>query len=340
MRIAKRKEAAGAFYATGLCALTMRLARRPLLLVLNYHRIGNPAGNDFDDGVFSAAPDLFRAQVAFLSRHFRILSMAELMDYEGNGFDFDEPCAMITFDDGYRDNYELACPILCEMGVPATFFVPTGYVSEPRLSWWDRIAYVVKQTRQSKLVLQQPGPLTIDFSKLSRGDAVKILLRLFKAKQMDTEKFFAHLEDRAAVSVNTAALAKELFMTWDHVASMSKAGMDIGSHTHNHEILAHHNSEEQHRQMIVSRDMLQDKLGREIVALSYPVGKKDLHFTAETKRMAEEVGYRVAFSFYGGVNRPKSVDAYDIHRVGVDLDDTYAMYCVDVVLNSAFGRSF
>ena len=53
---------------------------------------------------------------------------------------------LITFDDGYRDNFDLAVPILRERGIPATFFLPTAFLDSPRLPWWDHVAYVIKQT--------------------------------------------------------------------------------------------------------------------------------------------------------------------------------------------------
>ena len=61
-----------------------------------------------------------------------------------SGSPWSEPAALITFDDGYRDNFEVAAPILRERNVPATFFLPTAFLEAPRLPWWDQVAYAIK----------------------------------------------------------------------------------------------------------------------------------------------------------------------------------------------------
>ena len=76
----------------------------------------------------------------------RMITLNELIDQVEGGLPWCEPVMLLTFDDGYRDNFDLAAPILRDRNVPATFFVPSGFLESPRLPWWDHIAYVIKQT--------------------------------------------------------------------------------------------------------------------------------------------------------------------------------------------------
>src|SRR5579885_1534693 len=97
----------------GILNLLERLGgARPGLFVLTYHRIAEPGADPFYDPVISATPDSFRAQVDGLARRMRILRLAEAIEWIASGPPWREPAALITFDDGYRDNFEVAAPIL------------------------------------------------------------------------------------------------------------------------------------------------------------------------------------------------------------------------------------
>ena len=83
------------------------------------------------------------------------------------------PSVLITFDDGYADNFEIGFPILQELGIPAVFFIPTDLIQSPRLTWWDHIAYAIKNTQKTTLTLDYPVRLSIDLQsrKLSTSSA-------------------------------------------------------------------------------------------------------------------------------------------------------------------------
>ena len=87
-------------------------AWRPGLVVLTYHRIAEPGAEPFYDPVISATPESFRAQIEWLRSHARILTLDELVTWVDTGSSRREPVAVVTFDDGYRDNFDVAVPIL------------------------------------------------------------------------------------------------------------------------------------------------------------------------------------------------------------------------------------
>src|SRR5262249_11795313 len=122
------------FRRTGLLRALESVRRERRLFVLNYHRIGEMAGNQLDDATFSATAERFREQVGYVKRWFAVPAADEVLDSLERG-SFSNPTVLITFDDGYRDNYELAFPILRELDVPACFFVVTGLLDVPTLPW-------------------------------------------------------------------------------------------------------------------------------------------------------------------------------------------------------------
>jgi len=92
--------------------------------------------------------------------------------------------------------------------------------------------------------------------------------------------------------------------------------MAIGSHTHSHHVLSQLEPERQFEELSSSRAILKQQLGAAPEAIAYPVGGKS-SFTEETQNAAFKAGYRAAFSFYGGVNSPGKISAFDVKRIGI-----------------------
>ena len=167
----KREYLARALGQLGVIGLLERAmgARRPALIVLTYHRIGETGSDQFYDPVISASPHAFRVQMKWLHDRIHILTLEELDARVQNGGPWKEPTAFVTFDDGYRDNFDTAVPILREFKVPATFFIPTEFFESAKLPWWDYVAFVIKKTekRQLNLKRRQRGddqPISIDLN--------------------------------------------------------------------------------------------------------------------------------------------------------------------------------
>jgi peptidoglycan/xylan/chitin deacetylase (PgdA/CDA1 family) len=339
MPISKRDRLAGLLSAGGLLRILDLVARRPCLLVVNYHRIGSCEQNRFDDGVFSATADAFREQVRYLRANFEIFGQDELLKAASDGFRLKRAAVAISFDDGYRDNHEIAFPILRELGVPAFFFIPTEYVDRPRLPWWDRIAFILKTTSVARLRLDDPHPLELDLRQTETEAAILQFLKFFKtAGRYDEETFFGRLEERAEVAVDPSALGQELFMSWDQIQQLRAAGMGIGSHTHSHRILAYLPKDEQQDELSKSKARLESVLGESVETIAYPVGSTQA-FTELTKSLARDVGYRAGFSHYGGINRPGRTDCYDIQRNPVDESETFPLFRARAVLHNLTGKS-
>src|ERR1700677_4995962 len=144
--------------ATGATWLLERIPNRPVLMILNYHRIGDPNATEYDPGLFSCTSEEFDWQIAYLKHRFRMTTLDEVLDLVAGGLRLTEPRVLITFDDGYIDNYQLAYPVLRRHGVQGVFFVPTAFAGTGRIPWWDAVAYIVNRSRQSRSRLEYPQP--------------------------------------------------------------------------------------------------------------------------------------------------------------------------------------
>jgi len=345
----KRELLARTFGRLGLLGLLERAtaATRPGLVVLTYHRIAEPGADPFYAPVISATPESFRAQIDWLRRHVRVLALPELLAMRESGSPWREPAALIAFDDGYRDNFDVAVPILLERNVPATFFLPTAFLESPRLPWWDEVAYAIERTRARRLVLERglaatAPPLAIDLEASSRSAAVTTIVRAFLDGTIPDERWFLdQLSARAEVAINGDSLARALFTDWDQVRRLAGADglLTIGSHGHTHHRLAGLDDDSQRFELTESKRILESRLDREIAAVAYPYGWPGT-YTERTKALAAEAGYRLAFGSHEGVNRPGSLDLYDVRRLGVGFGDTPALLRARAALHAAFGGSF
>jgi peptidoglycan/xylan/chitin deacetylase (PgdA/CDA1 family) len=345
----KREFLARAFGRLGVLGLLEQtIARwRPGLVVLTYHRIAEPGANLFYDPVISATPESFRAQVEWLHNRVRLLALNELIDQVESGSPWREPAMLLTFDDGYRDNFDLAAPILGERKVPATFFVPTAFFDSPKLPWWDHVACVIKQTHVRRLIVERhskgdPSPVEIDLQTTSRSAAILKIIRSFLDETITDERWFLdQLAERAMVEIDSESLGRELFMSWSHVRQLadSDTGLTIGSHAHSHRKLASLDDDTQCHELAGSKQILETQLGRPIKAVAYPYGWPGT-YTIRTKALAAQAGYQLAFSSQNGTNRFGRLDRYEVGRLGVGSADSAALLRGRCTLHTAFGKSF
>ena len=123
------------------------------LYCFNFHRIGDAEKTPFDPCVYSCDGENFEKYLNFFQKNFRIIDINELHAIIQSGKPVNERLALITFDDGYSDNYHVAYPILKAMNIPATFFITTSLVESNIVPWWDEIAWHIKQIDMPELSL-------------------------------------------------------------------------------------------------------------------------------------------------------------------------------------------
>jgi peptidoglycan/xylan/chitin deacetylase (PgdA/CDA1 family) len=315
----KRELLSQALLRSGAAFLLGRLPERNSLLVLNYHRIGNRDEDPFDPEVFSATGDQLNEQISYLKRQCSLVTLEEAMAFVDGAINEKSRrprCrVLITFDDGYLDNYEIAFPILRSHGVQGVFFLATGLVGSCYVPWWDHIAFLMKSARRQQFCLRYPAGLVVDFDKNGMAESLRDVLNLYKRPEnTDPTRFMCELREQ--VKGNDPSGTMRRFLNWNEAREMASGGMAIGSHTHAHHVLSQLSPDQQREELAQSRALLREQLGTEVDALAYPVGAAT-SFSDQTQQLAQEVGYRAAFSFYGGTNLPRMTQRYNIRRVGV-----------------------
>jgi peptidoglycan/xylan/chitin deacetylase (PgdA/CDA1 family) len=306
------------------------------VLALNYHRIGDGGRSLFDRGLWSADADGFDQQVRWLKAHADLVTPADLPNLLARRR---SRAVLITFDDGYLDNFEAAFPILKYHRVPATFFVTSGFLDDARLSWWDEIAWMVRVSPNASIHggTWWPGLLVVD--EPDRECAVRHALRVYKALPADaTSGYLDFLGDATGSGRHPGALDTRTWMSWDMVRQMRAAGMAIGGHTVSHPVLARLSPECQWQEISQCGERYLAELGEPMRWFSYPVGQRD-SFNDATRDCLRRAGVSYAFSYYGGRRSFDDWDDLDIRRLPVESDMDVDWVRAAVVLPGVFARA-
>jgi peptidoglycan/xylan/chitin deacetylase (PgdA/CDA1 family) len=329
MRLRLRARLAHVLGAVRLPEAVFALRRRgrpAWLTVLNYHRVNvKEAGADVDEGVIDVVPEGFERQLELVREHFTPVALADVLALLEGAEPPPNP-VLVTFDDGYRDNLEIAVPLLRRHGIRATFFIATGYVSGRRLFWWDRIAWTVKHARHRRFRLEYPEVQEVD---LETAGACERLLQVVKdCRRLDLGRFLADLAGASAApwtSSVESALVDRLVMRWDDVRALRSAGMDVGSHTRTHRVLQTLPAEALAGELEGSRADLEAELDEPVRAIAYPVGGPVRDHPAILQAL-QAAGYRVGFSYGTGLQPLARLDPFDVRRVAADAATSHAHF--------------
>ncbi len=313
-------------------ALKLRAAARvPYLTILTYHHVAEPgAGYAFDPAVADVTPAQFRRHLDVLRKHFSVIGVDELCATL-DGDDLPPNPAMITFDDGYRSCLDVALPALDDAKLRAVFFIPTSFVSDRRLFWWERLSYACNAARRAGV-----GRVTIDYPTTQELDvahpgAAGVLVKVVKnTAGLDIPRFLDAVT--AALRIDWSptierALTDELLMTWPEIRQLGGAGMDIESHTRGHRVLQTLDRAQLDDELGGSRDDLVRELGRAPRTVAYPVGRS-IARDPQIRDAVTRAGYRVGFTNASGATwMRRQIDPLDVGRLAMDreLSDTFLL---------------
>jgi peptidoglycan/xylan/chitin deacetylase (PgdA/CDA1 family) len=286
-------------------------------LVLNYHRIGDGSASTLDRALWSARAEQLDRQLAFVAANFDVIGPSDLAAAarapRGRR-------VLVTFDDGYRDLYTEAFPLLQANGIRATMFLCTGFVDGVASAWWDEIAWMMRSSRDPSLPAgpwaQGPLPLTppeLEASIARVNDAYRLLEPGPAAAFLDALA--------SATGAGHRPPVPEDWITWEMAREMRAAGHEIGAHTVTHPLLSRLSPERQREEIVGSLDRVEAETGERPRSFSYPVGLPGA-FNDETAACLRDAGIAHAFSNYGGYVRHAGLRPFDVPRsnVGPALD--------------------
>ena len=288
------------------------------LIILTYHSFCA----EWPQGLFNSLPVArFERQLRFLRANFKLVSLQQGLRCVQQGHIEEQPRVAITIDDGFRDNYTNAWPILQRYGVPATIFVTTDFIDTGRPPWPTQLVEILERTE----VKVMEAPFRSDLKSLAERSAAALQLKNAWSALPPEERFkrLVRLRRHLQVDVDTRYPS----LTWDQVREMRKAGIHFGSHTEYHSMLTRVARGVAESELRIAKWRLESELDEPCDVLAYPGGEHN----GVTANLVRTVGYKAALTQEPGANDDVA-DLYHLRRVEVPYHDPLATFRVRVSL--------
>lgn len=319
-----RSGAALAYYATG----HHKRAHRGSFTVLMYHRVlknDDPYIPYLQPGMF-VRESSFERQLSFLSAKYRIVSFQQMLELiEARQVSSDHQYCVITFDDGWLDNYEVAFPILKKYSAPATIFLTAGFVGTHRFFWHEKVS------RLFYLARSRIGSETGMHSSLAaRDEHAAALLRCIGSRSQTAEAVDRAIEglkalpvaqieeivERAASALQISFAQQRTMLSWEEIKEMGACGISFGSHTCEHRILTQIDIRDAATEIEGSLEQLRSRDLNFIPVFCYPNGR----YNDAVRSLVIEAGYAAAVTTKAGRESGQLKDPFSIPRIGIHDD--------------------
>lgn len=314
---------AGGFYYSGVVklALWLKLCKDCRLIILNYHQAG---GN-------------LRAQLRYLRRHYRITHLEDALNEL-----YAPPRKrrrrrmplVITFDDGYLDNYVYAFPIAKELQIPITIFLIPGFIESGRYFWWLAAHYLVQHTLIEKVTIDER---TYHLAQTrEREDLAQAIDTRLRYAQSITEREMLLAQLQIKLGVNLPERSREgmddpaLPLSWEEIGEMERSGLvSFGAHTMHHPVLACITDIAELRNEIEEcRRVLEARFKQPVHTFAYPIGKLE-HIGSQALEVVKAAGYGWALTTIEAVNM-SDTDPYLLGRLPGDITQHWLVMAAEL----------
>lgn len=292
-----KKIISNALVRVGVDSLFRKINKKKLLAI-SYHGI---CENNQCPGLFSHLPiSIFEYQMKWLKKNYHILSMEELLCYIKRKKPFPDSSAIITFDDGFMSNYDLAFPILTELNIPATIALTVNYIGTNKSLWFDDLFRLLKFAKANGVNGECIKKI---FRKNIPGQFMNNIIELYQILSSEMKKhehsyivdrlneFKEYLGQNCCEQDRYARL-----LNWEQVRVMSDSGLiEFALHTANHRILTKIPDHELDDEILKPKLQIESIINKKIKCFCYPNGTPEIDFDFRHERYLEKIGFECAF---------------------------------------------
>lgn len=301
-------------YYTGILSYIKKAKLRNKACVLTYHRIIPSEMLPKINSASSIVTEdrLFRHHLAWLKEEFNVISMGDLKALFQKQSEIPSQSCLVTFDDGWIDNYHYAKPCLEQFKVPATIFLPYQYIDSDIVFWQEEMLARLSLLTQSESKSDKELMKRLGIA----GMADRSLLRSYvsELKQKEYQEIDAllsclreHQRDR------NPDLSNDSYLTWEQVQEMTRSIVHFGSHAVTHRILTKLDKSEANHEIFESRRLLEEKLDVTVDIIAYPNGNDN----QAIRDMAAAAHYQLGFTTEPGYvtrnSNPLALPRINIH---------------------------
>jgi len=261
----------------------------------------------------------FSTQIEYLKKHFEIISLPEAVGRIRNG-GIKRPTSVITFDDGYQNNFDIAFPILCKERIPATIFLTTGLIDTNDTVWHCRLNHAISQTRRPRL---EWNGFKFDLSTLELKAKASAVMQE-NLKGLPHPRLMATMRDiilelNCDLECSTEMGSPYRMLNKNAIAEMVASGLiEFGAHTHQHAILSRLPEGERFNEIRQSIDAVYELTGRPCRCFSYPNGRMQ-DYDSKSINHLKACGIQMAVTTTAGPNN-RTTPVMELRRYGIGAD--------------------
>lgn len=320
----------GGLHYSGLLALVRSRVMKNRALILMYHRV-SPRGRgvpDYSPNGMTVTPREFAMHMRFLRRHYDVVPLSRIAQAVRREAPFASNMCAVTFDDGWRDVYQHAFPVLREQAIPATIFLTTGFIDGGEWFWEERSKYLLALLHQHGRAEagndEDLGWARAQLAEQGFGDLLDLrgsrlpgylLEKGRELKRWEPERRHRFLRMLEQAVARLAPDETRPFMSWTEVREMASHGIEFENHTRSHAILSELVPGDVAVELRGAAEQIEKHLGRSPKNVAYPYGKYDERVRDE---LARQRVYSACTTRYGLVE--PDADPLALNRVNMCSD--------------------
>ncbi len=287
-----------------------------------YHRIKNEA-----DPFPGTDARQFKVQMHWLKENCTVIEPEQLTE-SANRASRGRPAVLLTFDDGFRDYHDNACPVLREMGFTGLVFLATAALDDRSMIWTDMVTWITQATENVFVDMpwcpQQRVLIDGQSGRAGLAETAKSFLK--DIPDLQRQEWLARFAQALRVDPEGSALERQM-LDWNEV----RATLDCtryGGHTHNHPIMSQLDAAAMEAEIVTCRQRIVDETRLEPRFFAYPNGRAQ-DFTAVTQQLLRKHGFEASFSTIEGIHRDGD-DMFAIRRQNT-AGDTLGDFALRVI---------
>jgi len=308
-------------YYSGFIHLLRFIGRHDTKILL-YHSVDETESYFVKGTSMCVTPDLFVKHLEYVLDHYNVIPLKTLVDSLGIEVRLSRGC-VITFDDGFADNYVYAYPKLREFNIPASIFLITDCVAKSVVNWLQELCYLVN-TKGEERVFESMSSITEGNGTGFRSNGSSPDKRLHRYLQdyltysveiYERDQILNELFESLEIERDRIPGADRIFLKWEQICEMADHGITFGNHGKTHTPLSGMTPYEQERELSESRKILNDKLETDFVPFAYPFGQtRDI--PGGSQEIVRRVGHDAALTAMP-IRNPPCASPFELGRIPV-----------------------
>jgi peptidoglycan/xylan/chitin deacetylase (PgdA/CDA1 family) len=324
-------------YYTGFLNLLLWIKLRNKAVVLMYHRVldKDEISKSYSQNGIIVSKKTFAAQMQYLNKHFNMISLTDVIERVKDKIPFVSKSCLITFDDGWKDNFQNAYPVLKKNRIPAAIFLPTDFIGTNRNFWQERLTkllmYLHLRCRQNKDLKEKAkhNLNTVGIAEIlsaptnKRYEEISKFVSLQKNKtKPDIENLIKEIESLVELPAPDDDIEDSAFLDWSKIKSMLGNGIEFGSHGKSHTILTS-TDVDLDSELMQSKSVVESQLNTPIRSFSYPNGDYAMKIADQVRQYGYNIAFGTEYGFVTHLDNPYTLKRINIHE---DMTNNIPMF--------------